>query len=378
MNDDRREFLAEVAWLHHEHGLRQDEIARRFDVSRSTISRALSDAERSGIIQVVVTVPIREEFRLSAELSACLGITAAVGIRVAGEPSISAAALAAARLIERVAGAGSQTIAASWGRTLAATARFVRPRSTTAVRVVDAIGHAGGARMVPAVDVTRTLGAALGATIVHLPAPAFVEPGLSREALIASPPVAVALEMARRADVTLVSVGVAGTASLLLAEGWLSSAEMDRLVAAGATGEILGHFYDGAGCEVRGLGPAPIGLSLDDLRASRRVIGVAGGADKAAALVAAVAGGIIREVVVDDDLAGALLDTPGCGRDPVGRTVAAATSMAVGRPRPEEPREPFRDAGNRARAARTGSLLTGASAVGHSESHRTTGRLVSG
>jgi DNA-binding transcriptional regulator LsrR (DeoR family) len=307
LTDDRREFLAEVAWLHHQHGLRQDEIARRFDVSRSTISRALSDAERLGIIQVVVTVPVREESRLSAELTARLGVPAAVGLRLGGETSVSAAALAAARLIERVAGAGSQTIAASWGRTLAATARLVRPRSTTAVRIVDAIGHAGGEQMVPAVEVTRTLAAALGATVMHLPSPAFVEPGLSREALIASPSVAAALEIARRADVTLVSVGVAGSASLLLAEGWLSLAEVDRLAAAGATGEILGHFYDGTGREIAGRGPPPVGLSLDDLRASRRVIGVAGGPDKAASLAAAVAGGIVHEVVVDDDLAGALL-----------------------------------------------------------------------
>jgi len=322
LSDERREFLAEVAWLHHEHGLRQDEIARRFAVSRSTISRALSDAERVGIIQVVVSVPIREESRLSAELAARLGIAATVGIRAAGETSASAVALAAARLVERVAGTGSQTIAASWGRTLAATARLVRPRSTTSLRVVDAIGHAGGEQMIPAVDVTRTLGAALGATIVHLPSPAFVEPGLSREALIAAPTVAAALEAARQADVTLVSVGVAGTESLLLAEGWLSSAEMDRLVAAGATGEILGHFYDSAGREVRGVGPAPVGLSLDDLRASRRVIGVAGGAAKSAALAAAVEGGIVHEVVVDDDLARTLLPSGMPVGSPAGRAVA--------------------------------------------------------
>ena len=51
-----------------------------------------------------------------------------------------------------------------------------------------------------------------------------------------------------------------------------------------------------------------IGLSLDDLRASHRVIAVAAGARKADAVAAAVAGSIVTEVVVDDELALALLE----------------------------------------------------------------------
>ena len=78
-------------------------------------------------------------------------------------------------------------------------------------------------------------------------------------------------------------------------------------VASGAVGEILGRWYDSAGREVEAPGVAAVGLSLADLRASHRVVAVAGGAEKAAALRAALAGRIVHEVVIDDELADALL-----------------------------------------------------------------------
>jgi DNA-binding transcriptional regulator LsrR (DeoR family) len=304
---DRRDLLVEVAWLHHEHGLTQDEIARRFHVSRSTISRALADAERQGIVQVVVTVPMRRESRLAADLAARLGVPVGVGIRMDDEQPAVAAARAAARLLERVADAGNATIAVSWGRTLAAMARLVRPRVTASVRVVDAVGHAGGERMIPAVDVTRALAAALGAAVVHLPSPAFVARGSSYDAIVGSEAVARALATARDADVTLVSIGVVGGASQILVEGLADDAAMAVLVREGAVGEVLGRWYDAAGRAVDAPGLWAVGLSLADLHASRRVVAVAGGADKAGALRAALAGGIVQEIVVDDGLAEALL-----------------------------------------------------------------------
>jgi DNA-binding transcriptional regulator LsrR (DeoR family) len=307
MMDPRRDLLAEIAWLHHEYHLTQEEIAGRLGVSRSTISRALADAERLGIVRVIVTVPLAREARLAAELSNALGVTVTVGASTEGEPPMLAAARAAARLVERVADAGPATLAISWGRTLAATARMVRPRATHGLEIVDAVGHAGGEGLVPTVDVTRALAGSLDAALTHIPAPAFVDPGPSLDALLASEPVARALERARAADVTLVSVGVVGADSLLAAAGGIDAAQMAEVASRGAVGEILGHYYDATGRDVTREGIGVVGLTLDDLRASRRVVAVAGGPDKIEALRGALAGGIVREVVIDEAMAETLL-----------------------------------------------------------------------
>ncbi len=308
--EDRKDFLVEVACLRHEYHLNQEAIARRFGVSRSTISRALSEAERLGLVQVMVTEPMPREARLAEAIRDRYGVTTYVGMRLTGEPSQAAAARVMARVLERIAVGGNLTIAASWGRTLAQAAHLVRPRHSSGIAVVDAIGHAVGDQMAPAIEVTRTLATAFAATAVHLPSPAFADSEASLEFLLASPPVARVLQAARDAEVSLVSVGVVGDDSLLTQAGVVSPQVMRALVQRGAVGEILGRYYDRAGTVIEAPPLLPVGLSLDDLRASRRVIAAAGGARKADAVRAALAGGIVDELVVDDALAEALVRPP--------------------------------------------------------------------
>jgi deoxyribonucleoside regulator len=317
---ERHERLVEIAWLHHEFGLTQDVIARRLGVSRSTISRALRDAEALGIVQVTLTEPLPREWRLSEQLGARLGIVAHVGTRLPGDEAVTpelVAGRAAARLIERIAVGGHLTIATSWGRTLSAAAAAVRRRRTDGVLVVDAVGHAAGGDIAPALDVTRTLATALGATAVHLASPAYADPA-THAFLAASPPVQRTLELARGADVILTSVGVVGTDSLLVTEGFVDEAAMEGLIARGAVGEILGQYYDRDGVAVGDPSRLTVGLTLDDLRAAHRVIAVAAGERKAAAVRAAAAGELITELVTDERLASAILDGGGgAGAAPV-------------------------------------------------------------
>jgi len=310
---ERHDRLVEIAWLHHEYGLTQEVISRRYGVSRSTISRALRDAQEQGIVHVTLTEPMPEEWRLSEQLSAALGIRAHVGTSPSGDaeiPGRQVAGRVAARIVERIAEPGHLTIAATWGRTLSAAAHAVRPRRTQGVVVVDAVGHTSGGHIAPALDVTRTLAAALGASAVHLASPAFANPA-SREFLASSQPVKRTLGLAQAADVTLTSVGVVGPDSLLVLEGFLDTAAMGRLAKAGAAGEILGQYYDASGDLVPNPSLLTVGLTLDDLRAAKRVIAVAAGERKAEAVAGAVAGRLVSEVVVDDHLARALMGRPG-------------------------------------------------------------------
>ncbi len=305
----RRDFLVEVAWLFHEHGLDQRAIAEQFGVDRSTVSRALSEASKLGIVQVTVTEPRPGDHRLAAALADQYAITAHVAGRIEGESSMHAAARQTARLLERIAAVGHLTIAASWGRTLALAANLVRPLQTHEIVIVDAIGHARGERMVPAIDVTNALAAQFGTSVVHLGAPAFASSRSVLERLLTSPPVDRVLRQARVADVTLISVGVMGEESLLRTEGLLTRGAMAQLMARGAVAEMLGYYLDAAGAVIDEPSLLPVGLSLDDLRHGRRVIAAAGGAAKAPSIRAAIAGGIVDEIVVDDALAVALLET---------------------------------------------------------------------
>ena len=105
----------------------------------------------------------------------------------------------------------------------------------------------------------------------------------------------------------LVAVGVVGPESLLVSAGYMNASAMERVIAAGAVGEVFGLYYDAGGNAIHPNELYPVSLSLDDLRASRRVIAAAGGREKVAAVKGAIAAGVVDELAIDDSLAEALL-----------------------------------------------------------------------
>ncbi len=308
-NTTRQDLAIRVAWLYHDRGLTQQEVADRLGISRSTISRILTEAERDGIIRVIITQPLPESARLAEALIEKFDLAGAiVGPSLEDEPPAVAAATAMARRLETIAASGSVTIAAGWGRTIALSAREVRPIPTTNVMLVDAFGHTTTDDTTAAVEVTNTLSRKFDARVMHVPSPGFAPSEDISKSFLESPPVSHALERARAADVVLVSIGVIGSESLLVSEGFMTQEGMDDVVEAGAVGEVFGWYFDADGERVPAPGLHPIALTLDDLRNASRVIGVAAGAEKADAVRGAIAAGILDELAIDETLAEALLN----------------------------------------------------------------------
>ena len=65
---DRRDFLIETARLYYEQGLSQEEIARRFGISRSSVSLALKACREEGIVQIRIADSPSALLRLQADL----------------------------------------------------------------------------------------------------------------------------------------------------------------------------------------------------------------------------------------------------------------------------------------------------------------------
>lgn len=106
-------------------------------------------------------------------------------------------------------------------------------------------------------------------------------------------------------------VGIGSIESdLLFAQvGLIKNQEMDRLVHAGAVGDVCARFFDRHGQEV----PSPfadrvVGIRLDDLRNCSLTIGVAGGSDKIAPLLGALHGGLLKVLITDEHTARSLLE----------------------------------------------------------------------
>ena len=305
----RQDLAIRVAWLYHDRELTQQEIADRLGLSRSTISRILTDAERDGIIRIVITQPLPEAAQLAEALIERYELAGAiVGTALDGETPALAAAIATARRLESIAASGSVTIAAGWGRTIALSASETRPVPTSNVTLVDAFGHTTTDDTTAAVEVTNTLARKFDARVMHVPSPGFAPSTEIAGTFLSSPPVARALKKARSADVILVSVGIVGCESLLVAEGFMTEEAMNAVTEAGAVGEVFGWYFDADGNTVQAPSLHPVALTLDELRSASRVIGVAGGVEKADAIRGAIAAGILDELSIDETLAEELLE----------------------------------------------------------------------
>lgn len=305
---ERRELTIRAAWLYHERGYNQQEVAEHLGVSRSTVSRLLTSAEEQGIVRVVLTEPLPRSAELAEQLIARFGLrNATVEVTLAEDPPHEAAARAMARRLEQLLLHGSVTIATGWGRTLGSAAQQLRSFRTSGVTIVDAFGHTTTDTIANAVEVSNTVAMKIGARVVHVPSPGFAPTAEVATSFYDSEPIAQTLERARTADAVIVAVGVAGPESLLIDAGYLDEETMTELIAAGAVGEVFGMYFDVVGQPVMPGVVHPISLSLDELRAGMRVIAAAGGADKVDAVRGAIAAGIVNELATDDTLAEALL-----------------------------------------------------------------------
>lgn len=171
-------------------------------------------------------------------------------------------------------------IAVSGGTTMAdvaAAARFSCPGAT----VVPSRGGLGEQVAYQANTAAATLAARLGA---HY-RPLYVPDGLADEALDvimrSDANVRFVVDTIKNAHVLLHGIG---RAEVMAARRGVTPARVESMTAQGAVGEALGYYYDINGQVV--FATDSIGLDINDTGNIRTVIAVAGGGDKAAAIVA--------------------------------------------------------------------------------------------
>ena len=119
----------------------------------------------------------------------------------------------------------------------------------------------------------------------------------------------------RFGDLTLAIIGIGAmpsatseASSSLLRSGVLDDAEIARLVALGAVGDLLVHPFDAAGRFVApDLAERAVAIGIDALRRVPRVVAVAVGSSKAAAIRGGLASGVVRILVTDRATARAVL-----------------------------------------------------------------------
>lgn len=291
----------------------QIEIARDLGLDPSTVSRHLKRAREDGIVHVEIRPPRRQDIDLGRELAARFRLARVVVAPT--DPDLDVAlGPVAAEFVGGLLRSGLR-LGISWGRTLAAVIRHLRPGVVADLRVAQLAGGVDDPS--PGIQghdlVRRAAELFPGSRVSYLHAPAIVGSDDARRVLLADRTVKAALEAARRSELALVGVGQMDAASTLFSGGHVARDDWARLIEAGAVGNVNTRFFDAAGEPVELLDRRTIAITWAELRAIPTVVAVAAGVDRAAAIRGALATRSIDILVTDEATAEAMLRTDGRG-----------------------------------------------------------------
>jgi Putative sugar-binding domain/Amidohydrolase len=181
-------------------------------------------------------------------------------------------------------------------------------------KVVQILGGVGSASThYQAMLLAQRLAGLIGASPVLLQAPGVVGSAEAKAVLVQGPAVKEAARLFAKLDLALVGIGSLDPSPLLASSGNIfSEGERRQLRRSGAVGDICFQFIDEKGKLLKSpLMDRVIGVDLVTLKASPRVVGIAGGLSKVRAILASLRGKWINVLITDRQTAERLVHSEG-------------------------------------------------------------------
>ncbi|KRE80942.1 sugar-binding transcriptional regulator [Arthrobacter sp. Soil762] len=296
-----------AAQLYYLQDLTMETIARELQTSRSTVSRLLSTARGTGLVQIQIRSPLDT----GPELERLIRARYKVNVHVV--PVLDT--LNEAETLDRVARQAARTIGplvdsnaiigVAWGSTLSAVSRHLTRKITydTVVVQLNGAGNMQTTGITYASDIMRRFGSAYGARVEQFPVPAFFDHAATKVGMWNERSVQRILELRSRMSIAIFGVGSvdADYPSHVYAGGYLDEDDLNVLAGSDVVGDVATVFFradgssDGITLNERSTGP-----SLDQLREVRRRICVVSGASKINCLRGALAAGLATDLILDE------------------------------------------------------------------------------
>lgn len=295
----------DAARMYYEQNRSQQEIAAALGVSRSTVSRLLSEARRTGVVRIEVVAPSQHE-ELARRLADTLGLHEVFLTRPAAghEPPWSALASATSDVLRQTGLAHGDVLLVSWGRTMWEIAQH-RLCALEGVLVAPTMGglHEPKAWF-QTNEIVRLVSKQVGGEMSLLHAPAQPSPALRRE-LERDEATTSTLRLWDRAQAALLGIGGPPAA---LGDYGPAQHPRDRDALQRAAGDVASRYFDSDGRPVRYADEQRLlGISREQLLRIPHKIAVASGTHKAASIMGAARAKLVDVLVTDIRTADAVL-----------------------------------------------------------------------
>lgn len=310
MTDADDTLAVRAAWLHYAGGLTQSDVARRLGVPAVKAHRLIAKAVAEGVVKVTIVGDIVECVELEMQLCERFGLSHCEVAPDLGEEGLPLRALghAGANYLKREIERGeNKVIGLGHGRTLSAAVQYMPRVNTRDLRFVSLLGGLTRNYGANPYDVMHRIAEKTGAQAYVMPVPFFANTAEDRKVLLAQRAVKEVFELANKADLKLVGLGNVDADAQLVSSSMVEPDEIANIAAAGGVGEILGHFFDGDGQIIEtDLSTRMLSASFP-MTKSERLVALAGGASKVAAIRAILKSRRLSGLITDERTAKALL-----------------------------------------------------------------------
>lgn len=315
---DKEATILAASSMYYLQDIKMETIASHLHMSRSTVSRLLKEARASGLVEITLRPTPTHAPGVGQRISQQFGVDAYV-VPVSDAATVSERLDSVAKTTARVVTGwfdSGMVMGVAWGTTLSEIAKHLSKKPTRGSAIVQLNGAANN--RTSGVDYVGALisrfGDAFDAQVHLFPVPAFFDFAETREAMWRERSVARVLDVQRRADIALFSIGaVSGEVpSHVYSAGYLEQEDIDVLELEGVVGDVCTVFlradgtYEDLSLNERATGPTPTELK----RVPRRICAVAGDS-KVVPLLAALRAGVITHLVIDEQTATKLVENMG-------------------------------------------------------------------
>lgn len=290
-------------------------IARELGSSRSTVSRLLTYARETGLVEIRLMPGGPTEPRLATTLERTYGIQALV------VPASSS--LSTPERLDRTASKASgllhsflepdMVVDISWGTMMDAISRCLVPKNVSNCQFVqlNGAGHPTTEGIHYSNNIMAAFSTAFHASIRQFPVPLFFDDAETQSSLFRERSVNRIVELQKNADIALFNVGTVDDGILnnpYLTGYDVNSRDSNELAEDGAVGEIATSYYreDGSHEGIR-FNMRTSGPDLEEFRRIKHRICATSGNHKVNALHAALLGGYVTDLVIDEVTARILL-----------------------------------------------------------------------
>jgi DNA-binding transcriptional regulator LsrR (DeoR family) len=300
--------VAKVSRLYYVEGLSQRQIASRLNMSMAKISRLMSEARESGIVEIKINDPDERFRELEQVLEKELGLRECIIVpsRETKEATYQELSRPVGEFLSRFANK-SIRLGVSWGETLKVVADNLDPGvSFSDPEVVPIIGGIGTIErgMYPN-SVARMFANRIGGVSYLINAPAISTSKTVRNSLFADPRHETVFKLWGKMDIAISGVSALDPRdSISLQDGMYTEAELRELRALGAVSSMNSCFFDQTGCELETpFRDRILNVATEGLRNTAHVIIVAAAPHKVTAILSAAQTRLVHILITDFETA---------------------------------------------------------------------------